>query len=43
MAIVVALFIRARHPDVQWKPEEDVYMFGIQISGVFVSKFWSTI
>jgi hypothetical protein len=43
MSIDVALFIRARHVNVRWIPEEDVYAFGIQSSGVFILNFWLTI
>jgi hypothetical protein len=41
MAIVVALFIRARRANIRWKSEEDSYTFGIQSFLSFHFEFWS--
>jgi hypothetical protein len=41
MAMVVALFIGARHTNVRWKLEEDVNTFGIQGFWSFHFESWS--
>jgi hypothetical protein len=43
MAIAAALFIGVRHANIRWKPEEDVYAFGIQSFCSFHFKSWSKI
>jgi hypothetical protein len=41
MAIAAALFIGVRRANIRWKPEEDVYMFGIQSFWSFHFESWS--
>jgi DNA-binding MurR/RpiR family transcriptional regulator len=36
MAIVIARFIDMSHTNILWKAEKDIYVFGVQVSGVLI-------